>query len=241
MNNTNATSVSNNAMSGNVQPVPCLTLPNYKPITSVPTSFIQRRSAQLPSFDHLKPVLLMPSSHPDMPQLNSNEITGKSSNLYGQYLMETPQTVRSNLVPTVTRETDFSLLADYSTGEQSKITTNQVIYKTTPEMFAQRQQEIWPQQHVQLQQEKQYEENQLLELLNIVQPINTEQLKEDFGFEQADVPFLPVPVFQENVNPPIQMASTSADVQCEGGKQVIIPSYLCVMRVFYILYDIHDI
>jgi hypothetical protein len=96
--------------------------------------------------------------------------------------MVSPQTVRHNLVSTVTQETDYSLLAGSSA--EPRVTTNQLLHKTDPNIFAQLQQNTYlqhqQQQHVQWLEPKQ---NEPLTLKNI------ELLQKDL--EQAYVPLVP--------------------------------------------------
>jgi hypothetical protein len=251
MNSTNATNVSNNAMFmptsafaqrpnlsslakniqspntfSDIQSVSYPALSNHRTTTSLPIS----PSCRTSTLKHLDPMLFLNSSHSDVPQLNSDTITGIKSDLYHQYAMESPQMVRPDSVSTVTQGIDYNLLAESNVGEQPGVTTNQATYQITPEIFAQREQESWlqqEQQYIQLKEQKQYEEKQLFEFMNSVQPLNTSLLPEDL--EQADVPLLPLQYFQETVAPPIQTTSTVADVQYQDGKQVMMPSKLFVM------------
>jgi hypothetical protein len=179
-------------------------------------------------------VLLQNYSQSDVPQLNSNAVTGTETDLNHQPTKELPQMVRSNLVSAATQEIDYNLLAETNVGEQSRITPNQVEYRTMPEIFDQEQQESWlqqEQQHNQKQEQKQYEKYQLLNPMNTLQPLNTELLQNDL--EQGDVPVFPSPHFQENVYPSIQTTYTVADVQYQEGKQLMMPLKLfmrvCVM------------
>jgi len=216
----------------NIQPVSCLKLSKHKTIKPLPILPIQRTSTPMPSYKHLDPMLLQNYSQSYVPQLNSNAVTGTETDLNHQPTKELPQMVRSNLVSAATQEIDYNLLAETNVGEQSRVTPNQVEYRTMPEIFGQEQQESWlqqEQQHIQEQEQKQYEKYQLLKPKK---PLNTELLQNDL--EQGDVPVFPSPHFQENVSPSIQTTYTVADVQYQEGKQVMMPLKLfmrvCVMH-----------
>jgi hypothetical protein len=226
MNNTNSTKVSNNATfmqtpvlvqrpnlsasAKNIQhanrfsdtwPVSCPTPSNQKTTTSFPTLPPQRNNAPL------KPMFYLPSSHPDVQQLNSDTITRMKSKLYGQYVKGSSKMVRPNLVSTVTQETDHNLLAESNGGEQPRLTTNQVTYKIIPQIFTQQQQNsCLQQQHIQLQEQKQDNKNKPLQLMNSVQPLNTQQLQQEL--QQADV-----------LLPNLNITNTDHNPECTNGVQ----------------------
>jgi hypothetical protein len=192
------------------EPVPCAALPKRRRNISP----VQTTSTYQPSTEQLNPMLLAPSPYSDMPLPLLYEINDNVSNVHGQYLMKSPQMVRPNLMPTIQQENDYSNLTAYNISERPRNSTNQVTHRTMPEIFVKQQKESWFQQ-----QQQQCDENQILELLNNIQPLITHQSHQDV--DEASVPLLPLTSCHDRVTAPIQTVSTTADIQRHAGKKII--------------------
>jgi hypothetical protein len=195
------------------EPVPCSAVPNHRP-NVLP---VQTTSTHQPFTEEFKPMLRPPFLYSNVPQPHSYEINSNASNVHSQYLMQPSQMVRTDLAAAIKQETDWSHVAAYDSGERPCNSTNQATQKTMTEIYAKQQKESWFQQ-----QQQQGDENQIMDFLNSIHQ----------DVDEAGVSLLHLPSSHNRETTPIKTVSTSADVQCQRGKQII--------RYFRYVYILHS-
>ena len=202
------------------EPLPCPAVPKHRP-NVLP---VQTTSTRQPFTEELKPMLHPPFLYSNVPQPHSYEINGNASNVHGQYLMQPSQMVRPNLAPAIKQETEWSHLAACNSGERPSNSTNQATHKTMTEVYAKQQKEGWFQQ-----QKEQDDENQIMDFLNNIQPLISHQSHQDV--DEASVSLLHLPSSHNRETTPIKAVSTTADVKCQRGKQIICFRCVCIFCI----------
>jgi hypothetical protein len=175
---------------------------------------VQTTSTCQPFTKELKPMLRPPFLYSGMPHPHSYEITGNASNVHGQYHMQPSQMVRPNLAPATKKETEWSHLAAYNSGERPSNSTNRATNQTMTDIYAKQQKESWFQQ-----QQQQGVENQIMDFLNNIQPLTSHQSHQDV--DEAAVSLMHLPSSHDRETTPVKTVSTAADVKCQRGKQII--------------------
>jgi hypothetical protein len=191
------------------EPLPCPAVPNYRP--NVLT--IQTTSTHQPFTQEFTPMSQPPCLYSDMPWPHPYEIEGNASNVHGQYLMQPSQMVRPNLAPAINEKQEWSDPAACNSGERPSNSTNPATHKTMTEMYVTQQKESWFQQ-----QQQQCDENQIMDLLNNIQPLISHQSHQDVG--EASVPLMYLPSSHDTETTTKQTVSTAADVECQRGNKL---------------------
>ena len=187
-------------------PVPCPAVPNRIP-NLLP---LQTTSTRQLFTEKSQPMLHPPVLYSDMPHTLSYVENDNASNVHGQYLMQSPQTVRPNLAPVIKQETEYSHLAAYNSDEQPRNSTNQATHKTMTEIYAEGQTESFQQQ------QQNDSDHKMLDILNNIQPPISHHSQQDV--EEASVPLLHLPSSNDTVTTPTQTVFTAAHIQGQKGK-----------------------
>jgi hypothetical protein len=187
-------------------PVPCPAVPNRLP-KLIP---LQTTSTHQLFTEESQPMLHPPVLYCDMPHTLSYVENDNASNVHGQCLMQSPQTVRPNLAPVINQETEYSHLGAYNSHEQPRNYMNQATHKTMREIYAEGQTESFKQQ------QQNDSDDKMWDFLNNIQPPISYHSQQDL--EEASVPLLHLPSSNDTATTSTQTVFTAAHIQGQKGK-----------------------